>query len=94
MIKREVIEKLAELSRIEVKSKEVEKFSKDIESILEYMSELTEVAVEEPKSEVGTLHNVMRIDGEPHAKGFYTESILEAAPEREGNYFRVKKILE
>ena len=93
MIKREDIEKLAELSRIEVTGDEVDKFSRDIESILEYVSELTEIVTEEPDKCAGVLRNVMRSDGEPHESGLFTDAILSAAPEREKNYFKVKKIL-
>lgn len=94
MIKKEEIEKLAELSRIEVTPEEVRKLSKDIESILEYVGELTELAVEEPESAVGALRNVMREDGTPHESGVFTDALLEAVPDREKNYVRVKKILE
>lgn len=37
--------------------------------------------------------NVMREDGEPHESGLYTEKLLSAAPQREGQYIKVKKIL-
>ena len=94
MIEKEDIEKLAELSRMEVTPEEVEKFSKDFESILEYVSELTEIAAEEPSREAGILRNVMRPDGKPHEKNLYSEALLDAAPNRENNYFKVKKILE
>jgi aspartyl-tRNA(Asn)/glutamyl-tRNA(Gln) amidotransferase subunit C len=94
MIKKEDIEKLAELSRIEVTDDEVSSLSTDIEAILDYVSELTEIAVEEPVSEAGKLKNIMRNDGTPHESGIYTDAILKAAPGREKNYFKVKKILE
>lgn len=37
--------------------------------------------------------NVMREDTEPHESGIYTEKLLSAAPQREGQYIKVKKIL-
>ena len=94
MIKKEDIEKLAELSRIDVTEEEVIKFSKDFESILEYVNELNEVTAEEIEKEAGTLRNVLRKDSKPHEKGMYTEALLSAAPERKKNYLKVKKILE
>lgn len=93
MIGKDDIKKLAELSRIEITPKEVDKLSKDIESILAYVSELTEIAAEEPESVAGLLRNVMREDGEPHSSGVFTDVLLRAAPEREKNYVKVKKIL-
>jgi len=94
MIKKEDIEKLAELSRMEVTPEEVDKFSKDIESILEYVGELKEIVTDEPVREAGTLRNVMRSDGKPHEGNLYTEALLGGAPLREEKYFKVKKILE
>lgn len=94
MIGKEDIEKLAELSRIEVTEEESAKFSKDIEAILAYVNELTEIATEEPVKEAGVLRNVMREDEKPHDTGHYTEALLSASPDREKNYFKVKKILE
>ncbi len=36
----------------------------------------------------------MRDDADPHEAGLYTEDLLKAAPGRDGNYVKVKKILE
>ena len=94
MIQKEDIEKLAELSCIAVTDEEVEKLSKDIESILEYVHELTEIAVVDGSHEAGILRNVMREDGKPHESSLFSKDLLEAAPELEKDYFKVKKILE
>lgn len=93
MIKKEEIEKLAELGRIEVTEDEKEKLMEDIESILGYVSEIQEVVLDIPKSEAGSLRNVMRDDGYPHESGKYTDRILKEAPKTEDNYLKVKKIL-
>jgi len=93
MIKVEEIEKLAELSRIEVPEEEKKTLASDIEAILEYISQIQEVASVEPESVAGEQRNVMREDGTPHKSGLHTENLLNAAPKREKNYFRVKKIL-
>jgi Asp-tRNA(Asn)/Glu-tRNA(Gln) amidotransferase C subunit len=37
--------------------------------------------------------NVMREDGRAHESGKYTEDLLNAAPDREGDYVKVKQIL-
>lgn len=93
MISKEEIEKLAELSRIEVTEDEKKKLINDIESILGYVSEIQEVATTEPVSEVGDLRNVMREDGEPHESGLYTKDIMKEVPKKEKGYLKVKKIL-
>ncbi len=93
MIKIEEIEKLAELCRIDVTEDEKKSLASDIESILEYISQIQEVASVESKPEVGVHRNVMREDGKPHKSKLYTESLLKSAPKREGGHVKVKKIL-
>ena len=94
MIRKEEVKKLAELSRIEVEDRELDALARDIESIVAYVSEITEVASEGVEADAGILRNVMREDGEPHESGAYTETLLSAAPHREDKYVRVKKILK
>lgn len=94
-MKKEDIEHLAKLARIEVTDGEAEKLAGDITNVLAYVSQI-EAAVGTVPSEkqVGPLFNVMREDGEPHEAGMYTEDLLSAAPERDGQYVKVKKIIE
>ena len=94
-MKREDIEHLAKLSRIELKDGEAETLAEEITSILGYVSEINEITGDAALTKnVGAVYNVMREDGEPSPAGEYTESLLEAAPKREGQYIQVKKILE
>ncbi len=93
MIERKDIEKLAALSRIKLTEAEMEKLQGEFESILGYISEISEAPVTGDSSPVYELKNVMREDGEPHESGIYTDAILKQAPAREGNYLKVKKIL-
>ncbi len=93
MEKQDVI-RLGGLARIELTDTEAESFALEITSILGYVSEITDITGDAaPEKKVGALYNVMREDGEPHAPGIYTEDLLNAAPEREGQYVKVKKIL-
>ena len=95
MIKKEEIEKLAELSRIEISSEEKETLAKEIESILAYVSEIQKVSSDILKSESGDEHliNIMRKDEDPHPSGMYTDVLLEAMPKKEKGFLKVKKIL-
>lgn len=90
------MEKLATLARIDISAEEAENLSHEFESILGYVSEVKSVASTSDK-ELGVedfaLKNVWREDAEPHDSGLYTEKILNEAPEREGDYIKVKKIL-
>lgn len=101
MITTEDIQKLAELSRIKIAPEEQNSLCLQIESILGYIDQIKKVAqvsivpgaLESQTIEFGALHNVMREDGEPHMPSEFTEKILSAVPDREGNYLKVKKIL-
>lgn len=93
-MQREDIEHLARLSRIELAGNEADVLAENITSILSYVSEINEITGDAGLTKkVGPVHNVFREDGEPHAAGTYTQDLLDAAPDRDGAYFRVKKIL-
>lgn len=87
------IEKLSELSRMKITEEERDSLLKDIDPILEYVSQLNE-ATERSDSFVLSEHRgIMREDGDPHESGIWTKEILEQAPAREGEMIKVKKIL-
>lgn len=95
----EEVKKLAALARIRVEDSELEKFTREFDAILAYVGQLETLDIEEGSAERagnignGTLRNVMREDGEPHASGAYTEKIAEQFPAREGNALSVKQII-
>jgi aspartyl-tRNA(Asn)/glutamyl-tRNA(Gln) amidotransferase subunit C len=95
MINKEDIQNLADLARIEVAEGEMERLRSSMESILNYVSEVREVSAEEAEKtvEIGTLRNVFREDTEPHEAARYTDGVLKNAPDTEGGYVKVKKIL-
>lgn len=94
-MKKEDIEHLAKLSRIAIGDEEASELAEDITSILGYVSEIEEITGSaEIEKKVGPLYNVLREDTEPHAAGLYTEDLLNLAPTRDGQYVKVKKILD
>ncbi|OHA17088.1 MAG: hypothetical protein A3G52_03925 [Candidatus Taylorbacteria bacterium RIFCSPLOWO2_12_FULL_43_20] len=89
------VEKLAELSRIRLTDEEKSRFQEEIGSILNFVSQINEFTsgskdIDDGRAEV---RSVLRADAGPHERGIYTESILNNAPRREGDYLKVKKIL-
>lgn len=64
MLTEEEVRHVAKLARIDLKDKEVKKFSKQLSDVLEYMDILNEVDTEsvELTSQVTGLNNVMRKD--------------------------------
>ena len=89
------IEKLAHLARIKIDENEKEQFVKEIDSILGYVNKIKETEVSLDQSEqVGPIKNVLREDVSPNETGKETETLLKEAPRREGDYYKVKKILQ
>jgi aspartyl-tRNA(Asn)/glutamyl-tRNA(Gln) amidotransferase subunit C len=93
MLSTDEVKKVAQLARIELADSEVEKFQKDLSSILDYVEELKEVDTEglEIVSSVTGLENVQRPDVAQPID--YQEEIMANAPERKDKYYKVKSIL-
>ncbi|MFA6536175.1 MAG: Asp-tRNA(Asn)/Glu-tRNA(Gln) amidotransferase subunit GatC [Candidatus Paceibacterota bacterium] len=87
------IEKLAKLARLKLSTEEKKKFAKEIGAILEYVGQIKEAGAETAERKIPDLRNVMRADDASHESGIHTEDLLNSAPEREGQYIKVKKIL-
>ena len=93
-MERKDIEHLAKLSRIELQGNEADALATDITSILSYISEINEITGDGGLlKKVGPVHNVFREDENPHEPGQYTDDLLNSSPSRDGQYFKVKKIL-
>ncbi len=94
-MKREDIEHLATLARIELSEAEIERFSTEFDAILEYVGAVKGLAKDVPaEPALGPLSNVFREDKDPHAPGIFTEDLLNLAPDRDRGYVRVKKIID
>jgi len=89
------IEKLAKLARIELTEEEKQTYLKDLGAILNYVDQIkTVVAGVGEERNVGELRNVMRADQGENISGVNTEAIVQEFPTKQGNYLKVKKILE
>lgn len=88
------IDQVAQLARLSLKPEEKEKLQKDLGSILAYVDELKAVPTDhvEPTSHVLNLENVFREDEVKPSD--IREAILKHAPRREGNFFKVPKVIE
>lgn len=93
MIEKEQLAKLALLARVTLSDEEEGAFRSDIEAILGYIKEIENVRIKNTDSVVDAVHNVFRDDGEAHESGIFTTELLDAAPQREGDYIKVKRIL-
>jgi aspartyl-tRNA(Asn)/glutamyl-tRNA(Gln) amidotransferase subunit C len=95
-INSEQVEHIAKLARIELSEKEKEKFFTELSAILDYIGKLNEVDTSkiEPISQVTGLKNIIREDKIRNPNIEIRNKILEEAPEKKDNYFKVPKILE
>jgi len=93
-ITRQQVEHVARLARLALSREEEEKMVSQLSKILEHVGKLNEVDTSgvEPTSHVLPLSNVFREDcARPSLS---QENALKNAPEAEGGFFRVPKIID
>lgn len=93
MATKEDVKKLAALARIQVDEKELEKFTREFDAILDYVGQLESLKTGEEKGEKPPLHNVFREDGEPEVSGTHTQKLVEQFPAKKGDALLVKRII-
>jgi len=94
MITQKDIDNLAELSRLELSVEEKSGFEKDLNSILDYVSEIQKIGTIESELKIDDqTTNIMRDDIVTTETGSYTRSLVDAAPEHTKDMVKVKKIL-
>lgn len=95
-MQREDIEHLATLSRIRLTEQEIETLPKELSSIIDYVSVVSDMAADEKISEpkVGVVFNVFRKDKITNQPNQYTEDIIKEMPSAKGRFLSVKKILQ
>jgi aspartyl-tRNA(Asn)/glutamyl-tRNA(Gln) amidotransferase subunit C len=88
------VRKVAKLSRLELTEAEVEEFTGQLSAILDYMEKMNELdtANVEPLAHCLPISNVFRQDCVKESLG--TEKTLGNAPQRDGEFFKVPKILD
>ncbi len=96
MISKKQVKHIAYLAKLKLTEKEIEKFQKELSKILEYIEKLKEVNVEgvEPMSHSVWVENVMREDKEDKKYKFEFENLEEQFSLKEGDYLKVRKIIE
>ena len=94
MIDKNDIQQLAILARVAVSPDEEEALAKDLDAVLAYVSEVSDIATNaDLVLRAGPLRNVMREDSDVYAGGGFTDAILANAPKTEDGYLKVNKIL-
>lgn len=93
-ISKETVKYVAHLSRIELKAKELEKLSAQLESILDFIDKLKKIDTKDisPTSHILPINNVLRED--KISPSLPSDKALEDAPHRVRNFFGVPKVIE
>jgi aspartyl-tRNA(Asn)/glutamyl-tRNA(Gln) amidotransferase subunit C len=94
-LSREQVQHIARLARVGLSDDDITNFSDQLSEILDYFERLSQVDTQgvPPTAHTLSLHNVWRDVDEPEPP-LDKEDVLANAPVRDGDYFRVKVILE
>lgn len=95
MISKKEVLHVAQLARLGLEKKEIEKFRKELSSILDYVEKLKEVKIEKVKPTTHSLliENVFREDKRKPQPEEVVNKLVEAAPEKKKGYIKVKAVL-
>tara|TARA_Y100001968_G_scaffold56878_1_gene47975 strand:- start:34 stop:321 length:288 start_codon:yes stop_codon:yes gene_type:complete len=87
------VRKVAQLARLELPEDQIETYTAQLEEILSYVQQLQEIDTQDvpPTTRAVEVVNSMRED--LVEINSFREDILNQAPHREGDFFRVPKII-
>jgi aspartyl-tRNA(Asn)/glutamyl-tRNA(Gln) amidotransferase subunit C len=94
MIEKKEVDYVAKLAKIDISDEEKDLLGAQLSKILDYIDKLKELDVEglEPMREIHPTRNVFRKDCAK--KSSARERILDNAPLRQGDYFKIPKVIE
>ncbi len=95
MITLQELDSLATLARIKLTDADKSSLIKEFDSILSYVDQLKKVDVSlDTDGRVGAVRNVTRSDEVVKISASDREGLLNEAPDREGDFIAVKKMIE
>jgi aspartyl-tRNA(Asn)/glutamyl-tRNA(Gln) amidotransferase subunit C len=94
MVDKKTVEYVARLSRLKIDPHQTEYLAGQLSEILSYIDKLKELDVSavEPMRGLNLSHNVFRQDKALPSSA--RQDILSNAPQREGDYFKIPKVIE
>jgi aspartyl-tRNA(Asn)/glutamyl-tRNA(Gln) amidotransferase subunit C len=94
VINKKVIKQIAHLARLELTEDEITSYTKDLDSILEYVKQLNEADTEnvEPTSFMVPRHNPLRDDVEKES--LPKEKTLQNGPSIKKGFFAIPKVIQ
>ena len=92
-ISSEDVSKVAKLARLDIPENQLEVYANQLEKILEYVSQLENINTEDvlPTTRAVEVVNVLRNDEIEESN--IREDLLELGPSREGEFYKVPKII-
>jgi aspartyl-tRNA(Asn)/glutamyl-tRNA(Gln) amidotransferase subunit C len=90
----EAVRRIAKLARIRVDDAEIAVLQTELNAILGYVEQLNEVDVAGVEPLSGGAQMAMRLREDVVSDGDIAEQILANAPDRNGNFFAVPKVVE
>ena len=88
------VRRIAHLARIAVDDKEVEHLRGEINAILAFVEQLSEVDVEGVEPMTSVIPMKMKMRDDTVTEGDQAEAILQNAPARQDRFFTVPKVVE
>ena len=93
-ISKDQVKKVAQLARIELNEDEIDNHSKQLEKILDYINQLERINTENVPCTMRAIEVVNVLREDINNKFEENESLLDLAPSRENNFFKVPKIIK
>ena len=93
-VDKHVVKKIARLARIHVSEEKSELLSVDLGNILNWIEQLEEVNTDGVEPLSGVNEHALAWREDAVTDGEITEKVLKNAPEKEGEFFVVPKVIE
>ncbi len=93
-VDRDTVRRIATLARIRVEEDELEPLSRELSSILDWIEQLNEVDTADVPPMTSVEDMPMKKREDVVTDGYCVEDVLANAPEREGDFFAVPKVVE
>ena len=88
------VRRIARLARIRLEDEAVGRLAAELNGILGWIEQLSEVDVEGVEPLTGGAQIALRLRADAVTDGGYPELVLANAPDREGEFFAVPKVVE
>lgn len=93
-VDKDIVNKIARLSRIAISEQEAEKMVGELNGILAWVEQLGEVDVTGVEPMTAVIPNTLRLRDDVVTDGNIRDKVLANAPAKEGVFFGVPKVIE